>query len=159
MCEMQCGCWGTHLELDLGLSNVLLAAVSASNLLRLCDLVPDSLVTRQSHVAPHLSNIVYLYAEVLQWVSLDCVDAELRVGLDGREAARQEELLAAAALLDDLDESGLQLLDGRDVVGQDTHLAGFRGEVNLDAAESIRQYSLSQEGSGGPAETYTSCDL
>jgi hypothetical protein len=77
---------------------------------------------------------VYLCAEVLQCVSLDGVDAELRVGLDGREAARQEELLAAAALLDDLDEAGLQLLDGGHVVGQDAHLTGLGGEVDLDAA-------------------------
>ena len=81
---------------------------------------------------------MYLGAEVLQCVSLDGVDAELRVGLNGREPARQEELLAAAALLDDLDKSGLQLLDGRDVVGQDTHLAGFRGKVDLDATRRNR---------------------
>lgn len=77
---------------------------------------------------------MYLCAEVLQRVSLDGVDAELRVGLDGRESAREEELLAAAAFLDDLDESGLQLLDGRNVVGQYTHLTGLGGEVDLDAA-------------------------
>lgn len=76
---------------------------------------------------------MYLGAEVLQCVSLDSVDAELRVGLNGRESARQEELLAAAALLNDLDKSGLQLLDGGDVVGEDTHLSGLCGEVDLDA--------------------------
>ncbi len=45
---------------------------------------------------------------------------------------RTEELLAAAALLNDLDQAGLQLLDGGNVVGEDTHLSGFRGDVDLD---------------------------
>lgn len=43
-----------------------------------------------------------------------------------------EELLATTALLDDLDESGLQLLNGRYVVGKDTHLSGLSGDVDLD---------------------------
>jgi hypothetical protein len=43
-----------------------------------------------------------------------------------------EELLAVAALLDDLDQTGLQLLNGRDVVGEDTHLSRLGGEVDLD---------------------------
>ena len=150
----------THLELNLGLSDVLLAPVSTGNLLCLCDLVSDSL----SHVSlgqARLINVMYLGTEVLQCVSLNGVDAELRIGLHRSESAREEELLAAAALLDDLNESGLQLLDGRNVVGQDTHLAGFRGEVDLDAAIWIRQYSLAETefGAGGPAETYTSWDL
>lgn len=46
--------------------------------------------------------------------------------------APTEELLAPTALLDHLDEAGLQLLDGRDVVREDTHLAGLGGDVNLD---------------------------
>lgn len=101
----------THLELNLGLGDVLLATVSAGNLLCLCDLVSDSLSHRQLCIPPHRSTIVYLCAEVFQSVSLDSVDAELRIGLHRREPARQEELLAAAALLDDLDKSGLQLFD------------------------------------------------
>ena len=47
-------------------------------------------------------------------------------------AKRTEELLGAAALLDDLDHTGLQLLDGGDVVGEDTHLSGLGGDVDLD---------------------------
>lgn len=43
-----------------------------------------------------------------------------------------EELLAVAALLDDLDQTGLQLLNGGDVVGEDTHLSRLGGEVDLD---------------------------
>lgn len=44
-----CGCaHDTHLKLDLGLSNVGLAAASAGNLLCLGDLVPDSLCPCQS---------------------------------------------------------------------------------------------------------------
>lgn len=45
---------------------------------------------------------------------------------------RTEELLAAAALLDDLHKPRLQLLDGRNVVCEETHLAGFGGDVDLD---------------------------
>ena len=44
-----CGCaHDTYLKLDLGLSNVGLAAASAGNLLCLGDLVPDSLCPCQS---------------------------------------------------------------------------------------------------------------
>lgn len=43
-----------------------------------------------------------------------------------------EVLLAAAALLDDLDQAGLELLNGRHVVGQHAHLAGLRRQVDLD---------------------------
>lgn len=45
---------------------------------------------------------------------------------------RTEELLAATALLNNLNESRLQLLNGRDVVCKNTHLAGFGGDVDLD---------------------------
>jgi hypothetical protein len=45
---------------------------------------------------------------------------------------RTEELLAWAALLDDLDESWLQLLDGWNVAGEDTHLTGLGWDVDLD---------------------------
>lgn len=46
-------------------------------------------------------------------------------------SGRTEETLAAA-LLDDLDDTGLQLLDRRDVVGEDTHLTRLGGDVDLD---------------------------
>lgn len=127
----------TCLQLNLCLSNVLLAATAARNLLRLSDLGADS-----------------LGAEVLQRVRLDGVDAQGRVGLDNGESTghcvkmhsvslcatvslhsgskRTEELLAAARLLDDLDQTGLQLLDGGHVVGEDTHISGLGGQVDLD---------------------------
>jgi len=60
----------THLQLNLRLSNVLLAAIATSNLVRLGDLVP--------HV---------LGAEILKCVALDGVDTELGAGLDSGEAA------------------------------------------------------------------------
>lgn len=43
-----------------------------------------------------------------------------------------EELLAGTALLHDLNETGLELLDGGNVVGKDTHLTGLGGDVDLD---------------------------
>ena len=60
----------TYLKLNLGLSNVLLAAAAAGNLLSLCDLVLDGLC-----------------AEVLKSVTLNSVDAELGTGLNGSETA------------------------------------------------------------------------
>lgn len=48
------------------------------------------------------------------------------------EGGRTEELLAASALLNDLDQSRLELLDRRDVVGEEAHLSGLGGDVDLD---------------------------
>ena len=44
---------------------------------------------------------------------------------------RTEVLLGGAALLEDFDETGLELLDGGNVVGEDTHLTGGGGDVDL----------------------------
>lgn len=44
-----------------------------------------------------------------------------------------KELLAAAALLDDLNQAGLELLDRGNMVGQDTHLAGLGRQIDLYA--------------------------
>jgi hypothetical protein len=51
--------WQTHLKLDLGLGNVLLASASAGDLLGLGDLSPDG-----------------IGAEVLKGETLDGVDAQ-----------------------------------------------------------------------------------
>lgn len=104
-----------NLQLDLSLSDILLASIAAGDLLGLGDTSTDS-----------------VSAEVLQGVSLGGVDAQDGVGLDRGKATGQEELLGGAALLDNLDHAGLELLDGRDVVGEDTHVTGLRGNVDLD---------------------------
>ena len=52
--------------------------------------------------------------------------------VDNGESSGKEELLGGALLLDDLDQSWLELLDGWDVVGEDTHLAGIGSDVDLD---------------------------
>lgn len=44
---------------------------------------------------------------------------------------RTEELLGTT-LLDDLDQTGLQLLNRGDVVREDTHIARLGGDVDLD---------------------------
>ena len=44
---------------------------------------------------------------------------------------RTEVLLGSTALLDDLDETGVELLDRGNVVGENTHLTGGGGEVDL----------------------------
>ena len=46
---------------------------------------------------------------------------------------RTEELLAATGLLDDLNKTRLQLLNGGNVTSEDTHLSGLGGNVDLDA--------------------------
>lgn len=50
-------------------------------------------------------------------------------------SVRTEELLALApsAFLDDLNKARLQLLNGRYMVGEYAHFAGFRRYVDLDA--------------------------
>lgn len=125
----------SYLQLNLGLGNILFASAAAGDLLGLGDLGADS-----------------VSAEVLERVALDGIDAQDRVGLDDGEASRHytasqvlvaalfcreklrrhtEELLAAAAVFNNLDQAGLQLLDGGDVVGEDTHLSGLGGNVDL----------------------------
>lgn len=115
--------------------------------------------------------ITYIGAELLKREALDSVDAELGVGLDNGEATghytgtpllvdqsqlrriqicgmsqdarvgRTEVLLGGAALLEDLDETGLELLDGGNVVGEDTHLTGGGGNVDLGTViAEVRQY-------------------
>jgi hypothetical protein len=49
----------------------------------------------------------------------------------GARIGRTEELLGGTALLKDLNETGLELLDGGNVVGKDTHFTGGGGEVDL----------------------------
>lgn len=55
-----------------------------------------------------------------------------------------EELLAGTAFLHDLNETGFELLNGGNMVGENTHLTGLGGDVNLDtvAVEKARQYTL-----------------
>jgi hypothetical protein len=45
---------------------------------------------------------------------------------------RTEELLAATTLLEDLDQAGLQLLDGRNVVRKNTHFSRLRRNIDLN---------------------------
>jgi hypothetical protein len=47
---------------------------------------------------------------------------------------RTEELLGSTTLLNNLDKAGLELLDGGNVVGKDTHLPGLGGDVDLNNA-------------------------
>lgn len=48
------------------------------------------------------------------------------------EWKRTEELLSTAGLLHNLDETGLELLNRRNVVGEDTHLTRLGRDVDLD---------------------------
>jgi len=43
-----------------------------------------------------------------------------------------EELLAASAFPDDIDYAGSELLNRWDMVGKNTHIAGFGGDVDLN---------------------------
>lgn len=104
-----------NLELNLSLGNILFATATAGNLLGLGNLVADG-----------------LGAEVLEGVCLGGVDAEGRVGLDRGETSGKEEGLGATALLDDLDDTRLKLLNGRNVVGKYTHFTRLSRKVDLD---------------------------
>lgn len=76
---------------------------------------------------------------------------------------RTEELLGATALLNNLNETGLQLFDRGNVVGEDTHLTGLGGNVDLDTIS--RRIAISQSRGNenvvdlGSVGTYTSVDL
>lgn len=145
-----------NLKLNLSLSNVLLAAAAAGNLLGLGDLVPDGLHSVSLCIPTVFSGYAYIGAEVLNRVSLDGVDAELGVRLNNGESTREEELLVAAGLLDDLDQTGLQLLNGSNVVGENTHVTGLGGKVDLDAAQSVMSViARSQRGFGRASGGHT----
>ena len=84
---------------------------------------------------------------------------DLSTGLLGARFGRTEVLLGGTTLLDNLDKAGLELLNGGNVVGEDTHLTSLGWEVDLDAVHgraSVTGRSKSQSGSVG---TYTSWDL
>lgn len=62
-------------------------------------------------------------------------------------SGRTEVLLGGATLLDNLHDTGLELLDGGNVVGKDTHLTGGGGEVDLGTV--IASVSVSATGRSG----------
>ena len=81
--------WIAHLKLNLGLSDVLLAATAACDLLGLSDLVSDGLyILSASEPLETFVAYAYLSAEVLEGETLNSVDAELGAGLDGSETTR-----------------------------------------------------------------------
>lgn len=49
----------------------------------------------------------------------------------GARIGRTKVLLGGTTLLDNLDKAGLELLNGGNVVGEDTHLTGGGGDVDL----------------------------
>lgn len=104
-----------YLELDLGLSDIMSRSRAGSDLLCLSDLVAN-----------------VLNAESIKWVTLNSVDGEDGSWVDDGESSRKEELLGGSGLLDDLDQTWLELLNGWDVVGEDTHLSGVGGDIDLD---------------------------
>ena len=63
---------------------------------------------------------------------------------------RTEELLAPTTLFNDLNQARLQLLNGRDVVGKNTHLPRFSGYVDL---YSMFMKSKSASGGSGSCDT------
>lgn len=119
-----------HLELNLSLSDILLTAAAAGDLLGLGDLVLDG-----------------VGAEVLKRETLNSVDAQLGVGLDNGESTGEEELLGSTTLLNDLNKTGLELLNRGNVVGENTHLSGLGGDVDLDNAGGLED-SLVRKGQG-----------
>lgn len=62
--------------------------------------------------------------------------------LQGRRT-RTEELLRLAGLFDDLNYTGSQLLDAGNVAGEDTHVSGLGGNVDLDTVVPRNPYIVS----------------
>jgi hypothetical protein len=60
-------------------------------------------------------------------------------------SGRTEELLVGTTLLNDLNETGLELLNGGNVVGEDTHFSGLGGDVDLDTVGGGRQYAFNYD--------------
>ena len=72
-----------------------------------------------------------LGGEVLGLESLNGVDGQLGVGLNGSKSTGDEVRLGLTVGLDDLNDTRLELLDGGNVVSQNTELTGGRGDVDL----------------------------
>lgn len=77
-----------------------------------------------------------------------------------KEVDRTEVLLGGTTLLDNLNETGLQLLDGRNVVGEDTHITGGSGDVDLGTAVartlSVKFLECDKVGHGGIGNAHAS---
>lgn len=72
-----------------------------------------------------------LGGEVSDLESLNGVDGEHRVGLDSGETTGDKVGLGLAVGLDDLNGTRLELLDGGNVVSENTELTGSGGQVDL----------------------------
>lgn len=141
----------THLQFDLGLCNILLASAAAGHLLGLGDLGLDGIgaevlegealdgVDAHQRVGLDDGEATRHYNGCAPMISRDRCGLG-KGGWRPRESPerraraaglRTEELLAAPALLNDLDQAGLQLLHRGDVVRQDAHLARLGGDVDL----------------------------
>ena len=64
----------------------------------------------------------------------------------GMSHGRTEKLFGASALFNHFNKTWFKLLDGRNVVREDTHFTGFSWQVDLDAAHGLAAF----EGSTGP---------
>lgn len=73
-----------------------------------------------------------LGGEVLRSISLNNVDGKVGALGDGSETTGNEELLGRAGRLNHLNETGAELLDGGNVISEDTEVTGSRGNVDLD---------------------------
>lgn len=70
-----------------------------------------------------------------------------------------EILLAAATFLDNLNKSGFQLFNRRNVVGKNTHFSRFGGNINLYTIRIILEGPTARWRSKFGEGSYTSVDL
>lgn len=140
----------TCLNLDLRLGNILLATTAVRNLLGLSELGTDGLsaevLQRESldgvdaqggvglddgeatrHCSTAMCKLPFLIDSSPPFM---CSWKPVRARV--HRYKHTEVLLAATALLNDLDQTGLQLLDGGNVVGEDTHVTRLGGQVDLN---------------------------
>lgn len=95
-------------------------------------LISHSLTHSHSHSfsLPLSLPATYLGAKFVQGKGLKSINVEGRVGVDDGKTPREEELLGALST-DNLYDTRAKLLNGGDVVGENTHVTRGGGNVDL----------------------------
>lgn len=92
----------------------------------------DNLVGRRGSLLSVSNQRLDLLSIKLVWLEgLDGRDGQLVAWLNGSDASRNEVLLGLTALGDDLQHAGSQLLDDRNVIGQNTQVSVDGWDVDL----------------------------
>jgi len=167
---------GFYLNLNLGFCNILLASATTSDLLCFRDLWSDSVCAEvlqrkalhsidaqlrvgldDSESSRHYcSNPCQPLMVISKTINL-YLSSNDKVGIG---TLHTKELLASTGLLDDLNQSRLQLFDGGNGVGENTHLSGLGGDIDLHTVRLVSPFCcIGGRQSFEGVATYTSMDL